>query len=383
MTIISYAQAKEDIHLLRALTGVSHEVGFYIDVGAWDPEIDSVTKLFYDHGWRGINIEPSPKWFPRLLEQRPRDINLQVAVSETPDEITFYPHEDGGLGTTVETIADLHERNGYLRKQGLMVKTATLTQICDKHAPKEIHFLKLDVEGGEGSALRSMDFRKHRPWILCIESHLPLHPDIQIYDEWDSYVLNAGYDFAFTDNINRYYIAKEHGERRASFAFPSDCYIHANDIRRVTKLEENIASVEATARNAIEERDAAIAELQRTISERDALAAASTRWFKAVIAVTPDHNPLTPRKQHRWRTNLVRHVIGRYHSRSPIALADRARDAGRWELAVRYYRDALDVDPEDLEIWMQCGLALEKAGKTSEAEMAFRRSRELQLRGGK
>ena len=86
VTFISYAQAKEDIHLLRALSGVHHDVGFYIDLGAWDPEIDSVTKLFYDAGWRGINVEPSPKWFPRLLEQRPRDINLQVAVSETPGE---------------------------------------------------------------------------------------------------------------------------------------------------------------------------------------------------------------------------------------------------------------------------------------------------------
>ena len=38
MTFISYAQAKEDIDLLRALSGVHHEVGFYIDIGAWDPE---------------------------------------------------------------------------------------------------------------------------------------------------------------------------------------------------------------------------------------------------------------------------------------------------------------------------------------------------------
>jgi hypothetical protein len=77
VTFVSYAQAKEDIHLLRALAGVRHEVGFYIDVGAWDPDIDSVTKLFYDAGWHGINIEPSTKWFARLIEKRPRDINYK------------------------------------------------------------------------------------------------------------------------------------------------------------------------------------------------------------------------------------------------------------------------------------------------------------------
>ena len=33
MAWISYAQALEDIHLLRALAGVHHDEGFYIDVG--------------------------------------------------------------------------------------------------------------------------------------------------------------------------------------------------------------------------------------------------------------------------------------------------------------------------------------------------------------
>ena len=245
MTFISYAQAKEDIHLLRALSGVHHEVGFYIDIGAWDPEINSVTKLFYDAGWHGINVEPSPKWFARLLEQRPRDINLQVAVSETPGEITYYEHPDGGLGTTVETIADLHKTSGHLQKEGLKVKTLTLTQICDEYAPRDVHFLKIDVEGGEGSALRSMDFQKYRPWILCIESHLPLRPSIQTYEEWDHYVLDSGYQFVFTDSINRYYVAREHGERSASFAFPSDFYTHINEVRHVRRLEERIRSLEA------------------------------------------------------------------------------------------------------------------------------------------
>ena len=245
MAIISYAQAKEDIHLLRALRGVHHDVGFYIDVGAWDPEIDSVTKLFYDHDWHGINIEPSPKWYTRLVEQRPRDINLQIAVSETPGEITFYDHTDGGLGTTVETIANLHEANGHMQKRGLTVKALTLTQICDEYAPKDIHFLKVDVEGGERSALRSMNFQKYRPWILCIESHLPLRPDIQTYEEWEGYVFDSGYQFTFTDSINRYYIAQEHAERAASFAYPSDYYIHISHVQHVRKLEERIRSLEA------------------------------------------------------------------------------------------------------------------------------------------
>ena len=45
--MISYAQNFEDVILWRALKHV--EAGRYIDIGANDPEKDSVTKVFYDN----------------------------------------------------------------------------------------------------------------------------------------------------------------------------------------------------------------------------------------------------------------------------------------------------------------------------------------------
>ena len=56
--MITYAQNFEDVMLERALKSVS--AGTYIDVGAWHPEFDSVTRHFYERGWSGINIEPVP-----------------------------------------------------------------------------------------------------------------------------------------------------------------------------------------------------------------------------------------------------------------------------------------------------------------------------------
>jgi hypothetical protein len=32
---------------------------------------DSVTKLFYDLGWRGVNVEPIPVLHQMLLQDRP------------------------------------------------------------------------------------------------------------------------------------------------------------------------------------------------------------------------------------------------------------------------------------------------------------------------
>ena len=58
MSIVSYAQNFEDVMLWRALGHVSN--GFYIDVGAQHPIIDSVSKAFYEHGWRGVHVEAIP-----------------------------------------------------------------------------------------------------------------------------------------------------------------------------------------------------------------------------------------------------------------------------------------------------------------------------------
>lgn len=66
MSFISYAQNYEDVMLWRALKHIAN--GFYIDVGAAWPDKHSVTKAFYDRGWRGINIEPNPVHHASLVK---------------------------------------------------------------------------------------------------------------------------------------------------------------------------------------------------------------------------------------------------------------------------------------------------------------------------
>ena len=79
MPITSYAQNFEDVMLARAFPGAS---GFYVDVGANDPDIDNVTRVFYERGWSGINIEPLSVNSEEIRKKRPRDINLEMVVGE-------------------------------------------------------------------------------------------------------------------------------------------------------------------------------------------------------------------------------------------------------------------------------------------------------------
>ena len=69
---VSYAQNFEDVMLWRALSHV--DCGFYIDIGAHHPTIDSVSLAFYERGWTGIDVEPVPCLL--YTSPSPRDSNL-------------------------------------------------------------------------------------------------------------------------------------------------------------------------------------------------------------------------------------------------------------------------------------------------------------------
>jgi len=97
---VSYAQNQEDVVLARALHP-DDRTGFWVDVGAGDPVLDSVTAAFAERGWRGVNVEPLPREHGRLCAARPADTNLRVALGAT-----------AGLGKLFVEPADQRERPG-------------------------------------------------------------------------------------------------------------------------------------------------------------------------------------------------------------------------------------------------------------------------------
>jgi len=221
MPFISYAQNYEDVILWRALKDI--ENGFYIDVGAMDPVLASVTKAFYEAGWRGINIEPVEKWFKKLTSDRHQDINLQVLAGDENIDVDFYEIGDTGFSSiNHESISKIAQENNYDLKHS-KYPMRTLNSICSEHQVDTIHFLKIDVEEAEYQVLHGFDLKKYRPWIVLIEATVPNSPETN-YDKWEPLITKNQYHFVYFDGLNRFYVADEHSNLDAKIALPPNVF---------------------------------------------------------------------------------------------------------------------------------------------------------------
>lgn len=220
MSITSYAQNFEDVMLWRALGHI--EGGTYIDVGAQDPVIDSVSLAFHEHGWHGIHVEPTPHYAELLRQQRPGDTVIQAAVGNGSAILHFFEIPGTGISTADATIAAQHKERGFDVHE-ITVTSVALSAVFDLCTAAEIHWLKIDVEGFEKQVLDSWGAHSARPWIVVIESTLPL-TQIESHEEWEAVILSYGYSAVYFDGLNRYYVSDAHPELTAAFASPPNVF---------------------------------------------------------------------------------------------------------------------------------------------------------------
>jgi FkbM family methyltransferase len=242
---VSHAQNFEDVMLWRALKHIKN--GFYIDAGAQDPDIDSVTLAFYEQGWRGVHIEPMRDYAEKLKLSRKDELVLEVALSDKTGLINFYDIPNTGLSTISPDIAANHANAGF---QGgcRQVPCTPLSEILKNHSGKDIHFLKIDVEGHEEAVIRGNDWKVYRPWIVVVEATLP-DSQTESYEEWEYILLDSDYQFVYADGLNRFYVAKEHNSLAKAFRYPPNIFDGFISTRQAT-LEVRAQELELKAEQA-------------------------------------------------------------------------------------------------------------------------------------
>ena len=171
----SFSQEGEDLILKRLFDLIKpNNKGFYIDIGAHHPVRFSNTYLFYRKNWKGVNIDAMPGSMKAFNTFRPRDINIEVPVSDKSEILTYYVFNEPAINGFDKNIAQnisSDESNNFFIKSQREIKTMTATEIFDQHVPfeQEIDFITIDVEGFDYKALKSIDLIKYKPKVILIE----------------------------------------------------------------------------------------------------------------------------------------------------------------------------------------------------------------------
>lgn len=166
---IHWGQDGEDVFLADALP----LRGFYVDVGAHHPYRFSSTKLLYDRGWAGVNIDVTDAIENLFPKYRQRDRNYFGLVGH-PREATFFRFMEPALSTLDAGLAQEREAEGWplLRQETLQVRA--LDSILDEvGAPREIDLVCVDVEGADLEVLETLDFANRVVWRVLVELHAP------------------------------------------------------------------------------------------------------------------------------------------------------------------------------------------------------------------
>ncbi len=171
----SFSQAGEDIILMNLFHNKieKREKGFYIDIGCYDPVIHSNTFLLYLNGWSGINIDANPGAIKKFEKKRPKDINLNIAISTQASIQKFYMIGKNSTmnSLSLESIKKLGIENSITEE--IQVQTNTLKMILKDHlhVNQQIDLLTIDAEGLDEEILISNDWNVYRPKVIVVEIH--------------------------------------------------------------------------------------------------------------------------------------------------------------------------------------------------------------------
>lgn len=206
----SFSQFQED--LLIDLLLLSKNSGFYVDVGANDPDVNSNTKRFYMRGWSGINIEPNLIPFKKLCLDRTRDLNLNIGMAPERDHITFYSMSDNTISSFDKETAEKKSAIYKLPIRPVKIEVWPLRDVFDKYLNgRKIDFMSVDAEGFDFQVLKSNDWERYRPTLLIVEIN-------NEYQGIVSFLEEKKYMLVFNNYYNGVFI---------------DCYTSDNHIREL------------------------------------------------------------------------------------------------------------------------------------------------------
>ena len=156
----NYSQFNEDLFLVDFFH--NKKKGKFVDLGAFHPIRYNNTYLLYKKGWSGTNIDLNPVAIDMFNIARNRDINICALMSEKSniEKNVYYEHGFSAVNSLVLT----KELKKVLKKVKIM-KTKTFDDLVSH----DFDFLNIDLEGHDYEVLRTINLKKNKPGLICIE----------------------------------------------------------------------------------------------------------------------------------------------------------------------------------------------------------------------
>lgn len=176
---ISYSQFGEDMIMSYLFYELKIAKPSYLDIGANHPRFISNTYYFYEHGSRGVCVEPNSVLCDRFKKIRPFDkvLNVGIGLNEMP-QADFYqfPYHAHGLSTFSHNEA-IHWKEIGMEGIGkidyekvIKIPMVNINTVMEKYFQNPPDLLTIDVEGLDLEILSSLDFNKFKPKVICAET---------------------------------------------------------------------------------------------------------------------------------------------------------------------------------------------------------------------
>lgn len=197
--VLSFAQSGEDLiaNFIFYYLGIPKIT--YLDVGAHDPVAFNNTCFFYRRGFRGVLVEPNVEMCKKLRAVRPQDTTLEAGIGVTAArEADYYLMTESSWNTFSKEEADHMTRatRGAIKVDRVIkMPLLEINDVMAKHFGGAPTFLSIDAEGLHLAILKTMDFKKFRPPVICVEtlvSGTKRHmPEIPAFMETQKYVVGG------------------------------------------------------------------------------------------------------------------------------------------------------------------------------------------------
>lgn len=170
----SYSQAGEDLAVRFFFEYRGIGAMTYLDIGANHPIELNNTYLFYRQAFRGVLIEPNPAYADLLRAVRPGDKTLLAGIGVTAArEAEFYVMSAPTLSTFSKEQAERARAalGKTLRiEEVIKVPLLDINAVMDEHFQGAPTFVSIDTEGMDLAILKTIDFKRFRPKVICAET---------------------------------------------------------------------------------------------------------------------------------------------------------------------------------------------------------------------